>query len=207
MTAGMSQMKSLHTQFISGRRIRLLAKMLGAQLPKGATILDVGCGDGSIAQLLLQQDSTLTILGLEVSARPKCVIEYQLFDGRHIPHPDDSFDVCMFVDVLHHAEDSEAVLKEGSRVSRRFVLIKDHLSENQFDWWTLKLMDWLGNRPYGVALTYGYKSRSEWDRMFEACGLRQRTWQGKVPLHSFPLRLLFSRGLHYVALLEKTSTP
>lgn len=198
-----SELRHIHTRIVSGKRTSALGTLLAAEVPLGLSVLDIGCGDGTIASLLLQQDPSLRVRGLEVSARPKCSIDYKLFDGVHIPHEDASFDVCMFVDVLHHATDPVAVLREAVRVSRRFILIKDHLCENRFDWWTLKFMDWMGNRPHGVAMTYDYKSRSEWRRIFDSCGLKVVTWNGHIRIHAFPLNLLFGRGLHVVTLLEK----
>ncbi len=48
-----------------------------------------------------------------------------------------SFDVCLFADVLHHTDDVTILLRAARRVTRRFVLIKDRLSENRFDFKTL----------------------------------------------------------------------
>jgi len=56
-------------------------------------------------------------------------------------------------DVLHHTQDPAVLLREAVRVSRSFVLLKDHLDENILDDVTLRLMDWVGNRPHGVVLT------------------------------------------------------
>lgn len=201
----LAELRRIHGRIVSDRRMRQLAVLLGDQVPSSSCVLDIGCGAGTVAALLLQRDPSLSIQGLEVSARPTCAIEYKLFDGSKIPHPDGSFDVCMFVDVLHHAADPVAVLREAVRVTRRFILIKEHLSENRFDWWTLKFMDWMGNRPHGVAMTYGYKSRSEWKRIFASLGLDVKTWNESVRIHAFPLNLFFSRGLHVITLLEKHS--
>jgi SAM-dependent methyltransferase len=203
MNAWMTLVRRLHAGLVFGRRTQTIAQFFTPHVPQGATVLDVGCGDGTIASLLLQHDPTLSIQGLEIAARPACSIECRLFDGKRIPHPDRSFDVCLFVDVLHHAEDMEFLLKEARRVSRRFLLIKDHCCENRFDWWTLKVMDWVGNRPHGVVLTYDYKSRKQWIETFASCGLRPVTWQESLPLYSFPVRYIFGRKLHFVALLEK----
>lgn len=199
----MAELRRLHATLVSGRRTQSLATLLAAKIAPGASVLDVGCGDGTIATLISDQRPDIKIRGLEVAARPKCSIEYQLFDGTNIPLPDNSFDVCMFVDVLHHTEDPLPVLKEAARVSRKYVLIKEHLSENSFDWWTLKFMDWMGNRPHGVAMTYNYKSRTEWKEIFASCGLQVSDWNENVRIHAFPLNLLFGRGLHVIALLEK----
>ena len=56
----------------------------------------------------------------------------------------------MIVDVLHHCNDPVSVLKECARVSKRWVLIKDHVSDSVYDEKILKFMDWVGNRAHGV---------------------------------------------------------
>jgi hypothetical protein len=112
----------------------------------------------------------------------------------------------MFVDVLHHAPNSQGItrlLAEACRVSRRFVLIKDHLSESGFDFKTLQFMDWVGNRPHGVVLPYNYRSRDQWNQYFSLAGLNVHDWNDRIPIYPFPFSALFGRRLHFIARLEK----
>src|SRR5258707_1363295 len=167
----LSWMGSWHRAFVSERRTRILAEMLEAQIPQRASVLDIGCGDGSIGSLIAQLRSDVSIQGVEFLVRPECKIECRLFDGSSLPFPDGSFDVCLFVDVLHHTQDPAILLHEAVRVSRSFVLLKDHLDENIFDHLTLRFMDWVGNRPHDVVLTYNYQSRADWEEDFFKSGL------------------------------------
>lgn len=205
-STALSFLGGVHRRTVFGRRASVLAEMLAAQIPAGASVLDVGCGDGTIAKLIARQNQSVTIQGIEFAPRADCRIECKPFDGHSIPFPANSFDGCMFVDVLHHVKESQGIerlLREASRVSRKFVLIKDHLSESRIDFRTLQFMDWVGNRPHGVILPYNYQSREEWDKHFVAAGLRVKEWQPNVPLYPFPFTALFGRQLHYTALLEK----
>lgn len=111
--------------------------------------------------------------------------------------------MCLFVDVLHHTKDPAILLREAVRVSRSFVLIKDHLAESVLDHLTLRFMDWVGNRPHGVVLTYNYQSRKQWRGHFSACGLKDAIWTTDVPLYPAPFSFLLGRGLHFVSLLRK----
>ena len=203
MAWGLSLIKHLHGRFVSDRRARVLAQLLAADVPKRASVLDVGCGDGTIAHLLRQQIPSLSVQGLEVMARPHCLIDYNIFDGTRIPHEDASFDVYMFVDVLHHTEDIETVLKEGCRVSRRYVLMKEEMYENALDYASLKFMDWVGNRPHGVNLPYNFQTRKQWLEHFASSGLQIVAWRDRIPLYPFPFNTIFSRNLHFIALLSK----
>ena len=193
-----------HHAFVFQRRARVLAEMLAAQIPQRATVLDIGCGDGTIGSLIQQLRPDVSIQGVEFLVRPECKIECHAFDGASLPFPDSSFDVCLFVDVLHHTQDPSTLLREAARVSRSLVLLKDHLDENFFDDATLRFMDWVGNRPHGVVLTYNYQSHKQWAEHFSNCGLAEASWTTKVPLYPFPFHLLVGRGLHFVSLLKKT---
>ncbi len=192
-----------HHALVFQRRTRVLAEMLAAQIPQGARVLDIGCGDGTIGSLIAQLRPDISIQGVEFLVRPECKIECRAFDGASLPFLDGAFDVCLFVDVLHHTQDPSILLREAVRVSRSFVLLKDHLDENFVDDVTLRLMDWLGNRPHGVVLTYNYQSRTEWAKYFSSCGLAATTWTTRVPIYPAPVSFFAGRGLHFVSLLTK----
>ena len=203
---GLSLVKAAHGRAVHGRRVRVLSEFLARKIPAGASVLDIGCGDGTIASLIARQNPTVSIRGIEFASRPSCLIECTAFDGATIPHPSASFDVCMFVDVLHHAPNSQGIarlLGEACRVSRRFVLIKDHLCESRIDFKTLQFMDWVGNRPHGVVLPYNYQSRAQWNKYFSSTGLTMQDWNDQIPIYPFPFSALFGRRLHFIALLEK----
>jgi SAM-dependent methyltransferase len=194
----------LHGRLVSPRRIAVLAERLAAFLPPECRLLDVGCGDGALGALLQQSVPGLRVTGVEVLPRKGCPIECHAFDGRRLPFADGSFDGCLFVDVLHHTHDPFAILEDACRVSREFILIKDHLAETRRDHWRLRFMDWVGNRPHGVALPYAYLSRAQWRDLFDRLGLREVRSDHDVPLYPAPASWLFGGGLHFVMLLRKS---
>jgi SAM-dependent methyltransferase len=193
-----------HRALVFGRRARVLSDALAPLIPaKARSVLDIGCGDGTIGGLLAQRRPDLAIEGVEVIPRPTCQVPCRAFDGEQLPFPDRSFDVCLFVDVLHHTSDVTQLLREAARVSRSHVVLKDHLSENSFDHATLRAMDWVGNRPYGVTLTYNYQSLSQWQKHFASCALQVTQLSTNLPLYPFPFSQVFGRNLHFVAQLTK----
>jgi hypothetical protein len=99
------------------------------------------------------------------------------------------------------------LLREATRVARKNVLLKDHLSENSFDHATLRLMDWVGNRPHGVVLPYNYQSRSQWHTHFASTNLVPQSFLTHLPLYPAPTNLIFGRNLHFLALLDKIAPP
>jgi SAM-dependent methyltransferase len=192
-----------HSSLIFGRRAAVLGDVLGRLVDRGSVILDVGTGDGSIAAKIASKQKDTTIEGIDVLLRPETHIPVQLFDGAAIPYDDDSVDVVSFVDVLHHTENPDQLLSEAARVSRRSVVIKDHLSENRLDYLTLRLMDWVGNAPHGVVLPYNYVSRGVWLERVERAGLEVEVFETDIPLYPWPLSAVFGRSLHFVARLRK----
>lgn len=193
---------ALHERLVFGRRVRVLACHLVPLLPPRAKVLDVGCGDGTIDYLLVQQSPGVSIEGIDVLVRTASKIPVRSFDGIHIPYPDTSFDVVMLVDVLHHADDPLLLLQEAVRVGKS-VVIKDHFRNGFFAGTTLRFMDWVGNAHHGVALPHNYWSRGEWDAAFDAVGLRPVRMQHSLGLYPAPASWIFERGLHFIGLFER----
>ncbi len=125
-----------------------------------------------------------------------------LFDGQRLPYGNASFDVVMFVDVLHHAENPFGLLKEALRVSRNAVLIKDHTQDGFFAGPTLRFMDRVGNLRHHVSLRYDYWPRQRWVSVFESLGVKLAEWKQHLSLYPWPANWVFERSLHFVARLE-----
>jgi SAM-dependent methyltransferase len=198
----MSALDVLHGRLVFGRRVDRLADALAARLPAGATVLDIGCGDGSIAHAVLQRRSDLSITGVDVLVRAETRIPVIGYDGWTLPFADDSFDAVCLVDVVHHADDPQRLLGEAARVSRDHVLIKDHLADGFLAAPTLRLMDWVGNARHGVRLPYNYLTRTEWLDHIARLGATVRAWDTDLSLYPPPLSTLFGRDLHVVIDLE-----
>jgi SAM-dependent methyltransferase len=145
------------------------------------------------------------MFGVDVLVRPHTHIPVRQFDGVLLPFADNAFDVVMMVDVLHHADDQRALLAEVARVAKRAVVIKDHRADGFLAVPTLRLMDWVGNARHGVALPYAYWSTDRWTRELRKAGLRVATERGRLGLYPWPASVLFDRGLHFIAVLEKAS--
>lgn len=193
----------IHDKYVFSRRIRVLADALAQVIPQGAKVLDVGCGDGNIAKLLLEARPDLAIEGIDVLVRPTTHIPVTQFDGKTIPFPDQSFDVVMFVDVLHHTEDPMILLREAKRVARKAVVLKDHCRDGMLANQTLRFMDWVGNARHGVVLPYNYWPESRWREAFAELGLEPKPWQPKLGLYAWPFSMAFDRSLHFVAALQR----
>ncbi|MGI4793569.1 MAG: class I SAM-dependent methyltransferase [Janthinobacterium lividum] len=192
----------LHSSLVFGRRVRVLADRIAALLPAGASVLDVGCGDGSIASLIMSLRPDVTIRGVDVLVRPETRIPVEEFDGIHLPAADKSFDVVMFIDVLHHTDDAAVSLAEAKRVARSLVLLKDHTANAPLGYARLRFMDWVGNAHHNVVLPYNYLKADEWRAVFKRLDLEVTSWESDVQLYSAPASLLFGHGLHCIVSLD-----
>jgi SAM-dependent methyltransferase len=199
----MNLLNQIHGAYVYGRRVRVLSKELAPLLPPDARVLDVGCGDGLISKLIMDRRPDVKIRGIDVLIRPKSHIPVELFNGETIPHSDASFDVVMFVDVLHHTRDPKAVLGEAGRVARHCVLLKDHNRDGVLAGPTLTFMDWVGNARHGVRLPYNYWSRRQWAEAFAALGLTPVATKTSLGLYPWPASWVFGRKLHFVTKLQK----
>lgn len=201
--AGIRLVGKFHGKVVVQRRIRVLAERLGALIAPGSRLLDIGCGDGKLAALLRDAVPGLKVEGVEVHPRNGCAIPCRYFDGSHLPFPDRCFDCCLLVDVIHHMKDPLPLLRDACRVSRQFLAVKDHLAENALDHWTLRLMDWVGNRPHGVALPYAYLSAAQWQELYQQLGLSVERTALDLPLYPAGFSMIFGRNLHFISLLRK----
>jgi SAM-dependent methyltransferase len=203
IAAALNVMGRFHRDYIYKRRVNILAALLLARIPHGAKVLDVGCGDGLIADLIHHARPDIRISGIETFLRQDAFIPIDIFDGQRIPCADGSFDVAMLIDVLHHTEDPLTLLREAARVTRTTVLIKDHIADGPFARRLLRLMDWVGGARHGFALPYNYLNRNQWTNAIETVGLKTKSWQSALSLYPWPITWLFDSSLHFLAELEK----
>jgi methionine biosynthesis protein MetW len=99
---------------------RLLARLV----PEGARVLDLGCGDGALLDLL-QRERGCSGYGVEIADGNvlKCirrgvdVIQLNLDEGLAM-FDDASFDVVLQIDTLQHLRNAEVMLREMARVGR-----------------------------------------------------------------------------------------
>jgi ubiquinone/menaquinone biosynthesis C-methylase UbiE len=91
----------------------------------GARVLDIGCGDGALVRLMAREGAEAT--GLEISesqfaharaASPAGNESYRVGRAEALPFDDNSFDVVVFFNSLHHVPTSvqERALVEAARV-------------------------------------------------------------------------------------------
>jgi len=73
-TVALSALQAAHAKIVFGRRVRVLSEILSARIPPGSAVLDIGCGDGTIGNLLAERGTEISIEGVEFAPRPQCAI-------------------------------------------------------------------------------------------------------------------------------------
>lgn len=183
-------------------RLRVLTGAIGAHLQPGDSVLDVGCGNGTLGKALLDAPDAaegVTVRGLERVVRGGEPIEVLGYDGVTIPLGDDSVDVVIVADVLHHEEEPDRLMAECVRVARRLVVVKDHQIKGVLGASRVKLMDWAANAPYGVPCLFRYNTPGEWAAFRERHGLGLEAEHDGMRLYPPVVDQIFGGGLQYMA--------
>lgn len=143
-------------------------------------VLDVGCGDMTLAKGLLEWNNTIELTCVDVYPPPADArtsdglwAHYREFDGRTLPYAANSFDAVIFSDVLHHVppECLNSLLASAGHVGR-VVLIKDHFEYGPVSRQMLRAMDFVGNYGYGVSVPERYFSPASFLAVLDASGLK-----------------------------------
>ncbi len=186
-------------------RIRTLAGLLARELRAGDRVLDVGCGSGALGAATLAHPKCAAGVGYEgaeVAPRPGVPFPVTAVEqGQPLPFPTDSFDVVVAADVLHHAPNEPALLKEIGRVARRRVFLKDHRLAGPFAQARVSFLDWAANHSHGVRCLYRYHTLPQWRELFAAADLSIVEEHPGMDLYPPGLNLMFGRRLQYLALL------
>lgn len=199
----MSAIGVLHEKLVFNRRVEVLADCFAQLAPRSARVVDVGCGDGLVAAVLQRRRPDLIISGIDVLPRSHTHIPVEMFDGSRIPFDDQSFDVVLFSDVLHHTADPAILLCEARRVAKDSVLIKDHNRNGLLAGARLRLMDWVGNARFGVALPYNYWTERQWHDAWREIGLYSEHLITNLGLYPSPADWIFGAKLHFAVRLKK----
>jgi SAM-dependent methyltransferase len=184
------------------RRIATLAELLSTRIQAGL-VLDVGSGDGSLAQLTSRVRPQTSWIGLEVTLRPKVAIPTVLYEGTSFPFADDTFSTVVCVDVLHHSHRPKALLRECMRVAREVVVVKDHLQSSLLDHALLRLLDWGGNMPHGIPLRYDYFTPDAWNNTLRELNANELHRQTSIPgMYPRLLQKLIGERIQFLSVID-----
>jgi len=194
---------NIHSKLVFNRRTLAITNFLTPRMISGL-VLDVGCGNGIIGHTLNERRKDIFVVGVDVLLRPKMFIPVIQYDGFILPFDNHSFSTVILIDVLHHTSEPEVILKECARVSRQNILVKDHFSETIVDLSLLKILDWVGNNPHGVALPYNYFSRKKWNTLWSSINLMEKERYEEIPeLYPPFFQSIIGKNIQFISMLVK----
>ena len=128
---------------------------IAAWIPQGSSVLDLGCGDGSLLRFL-REAREVRGYGVEISdakvaaciANNVNVLQSDLESGI-ADFEDQSFDFVILSQTLQATRDTEALMREIVRVGREGIV-----SFPNFGYWKNRLQVMLGNMPVSDDLPY-----------------------------------------------------
>jgi methionine biosynthesis protein MetW len=134
---------------------KALHHAIAQMVPRGARVLDLGCGDGALLAHL-QAARGCTGYGVEIDdanvhaciQRGVNVIQLNLDEGLAM-FQDQSFDVVLQIDTLQHLRNAEVMLVETARVGKQGIVAFPN-----FGHWPNRLQVLMGRMPVTKTLPY-----------------------------------------------------
>ena len=134
---------------MTGPALRPDLALIAAQVPRGARVLDVGCGDGTLMAALRDTKAT-DVRGLEIDpANVAAAMELGLAvvqgdaDRDLADYPDDSFDIAILSQTLQTSHRPDRIIDQLLRIAPRAFV-----SFPNFAHWRVRLaLLWNGRMP------------------------------------------------------------
>jgi ubiquinone/menaquinone biosynthesis C-methylase UbiE len=147
--------------------------LLVPHLTPGASVLDVGCGEGYVLDELIER-GIRDVHGVDiVDIRRNKDYPFRLYDGAKLPFLDRTFDLVVLSFVLHHVPNERKVilLEEALRVSRAKVVIVEDTPSTVFDRLMNRRHGEAYRRKIGSTAAFGFLTAGEWRWLFRGMGL------------------------------------
>ena len=139
------------------------------KLPDGVRILDVGCGKGFLLYEFTQVLPNADVHGIDISqyaidhAKEEVQASLQVGHAKHLPFPDDHFDLVVSVNTLHNLYIDElwSALTEIERVGRgaKHITVESYRNERE-----------KANLLYWQLTCRAFHATHEWEWIFRKAG-------------------------------------
>lgn len=148
--------------------------LIGPHLRPGDRLLDVGTGAGYVPWLA-EQEYDVRATGVDIADYRRAPLpSFAVFDGIHLPFPDDSFDVLVLAFVLHHLPNDRKglLLAEAKRVAARTLIVVEDTPRNAVDRWFSRRHGEEFRRRINSTAPFGFFTQAQWAAVLEVVGFR-----------------------------------
>jgi SAM-dependent methyltransferase len=189
-----------HYAKVSLPRVQLIANAIADLVSPVSSMLDIGSSDGLLARATADRIGATEVRGVDVKLQPSPAIPVDAYDGHTLPFESGRFDLVTICDVLHHADDPLAIVREAIRVLKPdgALVIKDHFRWGRWSNGVLLAMDIVGNYKAGVLVRGKYLSPPDWiDLVVNAGGVVDRM-KWPLEIHDLPWRIITRSEYQFV---------
>lgn len=133
--------------------------------------LDVGCGDGQLAEQI-QIATRKSVVLTDVVPLNTTDLPFHLYDGNTLPFDDGSVEAALLYVVLHHTNNPDRVFSETSRVASSRVIVVEVVADSPQEALVSQFFDWFFNhimiKAQAMPLTFQYRSSEHWIKEIRA---------------------------------------
>ena len=160
-------------------RAQTIYKQISPHIPKDAVqIMDYGCGDGQVAQLL-HNGLRKSVYGYDVRdyRAPGVTVPIIMIEGKGVCAVDGYFSVGVVTNVLHHAENNQTIITDLTRLidkGRQLIVIETvPVKDEAIEFEVTFMNDYLYNRLFhdaDVPVPGTYETTLNWINRFAKAG-------------------------------------
>ncbi|MBI3952658.1 MAG: class I SAM-dependent methyltransferase [Candidatus Doudnabacteria bacterium] len=182
-------------------RDRELTKRISPFLQKGWSLLDIGTGRGTMALLLRQQVGVEPTLTDVVNQNQTDLPWVNMISNARVDVADKSFDAVSLIFVLHHVQtkqEQEKLIQEAARIARKRIVILEDTPNSKISWLMNAAWDWIMNAPKGIPVPFNFRSKKEWQELFDKTGLNAKAYSFRP---FWPVMLTYQQTLFVIDLI------
>jgi len=144
-------------------------------------LVDIGCGTGVVA-FEISKSTGLVIYGCDIQNYLLRKIKFKkISPDNRLPFSDNSFDLALFNDVLHHIDykDQTKLIEESLRIAKETLIFE--LKPTTLS----KLLDFLINKIHNpkMPIPFAYRSEWDWEKLFKENGITYEKRSVSTPLY------------------------
>ncbi len=114
------------------RLSKKLVSYLKPYLTKGDQVLDIGSGNGYVANQIINEIGC-KITGVDIIDINKVGPVPIIYNGLKLPFTDKSFTTSLILFCLHHTNNKRELLQEAIRVTKSKIIVMEDFAENIYD--------------------------------------------------------------------------